>query len=74
MGNLVSRISSPRLLAKMRPWTPADRNAEIDASLAALREVYQTRIEGMEISKACEGIMDILGDVSVTILPFSAVG
>lgn len=72
IGNLLSRISSPRLLAKMQPWTSADRNAELDAQLESLREMFETRMEEVEISQACEGVMDLIATVGLLLLRLSS--
>jgi methionyl-tRNA synthetase len=64
IGNLLSRISSPRLLSKMKPWTPEDENVELDEVLSGLRGTYETRMDEIGITKACEAIMDLMGIVS----------
>lgn len=66
MGNLLSRICSPRLLAKMTPWSEsADRDEELDLLLSGLRHTFEGRMESMAISKACEGVMEAILAVSV---------
>ena len=70
IGNLLSRISSPRILAKMGPFTPEDRDPEFEAALTALRVVVCDHMEAYAVSKACDSILEVIASVSPCTLPF----
>lgn len=65
LGNLLSRISSPRLLNKMDEWQEdRDADEEMDSLLASMRDNYEERMESVGITRACEGVMDVVQAVS----------
>lgn len=64
IGNLLSRISSPRILGKMAPFAPEDRDADVDQSLNALRDTIAGHMESYLVSRACDSILDVVSTVS----------
>lgn len=66
IGNLLSRISSPRILAKMGQFKPEDRDIGFDQSLNDLRDAKCDHMEVYAISKACDSVLDVIATVSPT--------
>jgi methionyl-tRNA synthetase len=67
VGNLLSRISSPRILEKMQAFTPEDRVEEIEETLSGLRDRVGGLMEGYAVTRACDAILEVVATVS---LPF----
>lgn len=63
IGNLLSRISSPKILSKMGTFKAEDREVEFDKQLSGLRDKFEEQMEAYGISRACEGVMDVVGMV-----------
>lgn len=74
IGNLLSRISSPRILGKMTDFTSADQDAELDDTLGKLRNVVCGHMEAYAISRACDSVLDVISTVcpSYDSVPISA--
>lgn len=64
IGNLLSRISSPRILGKMGPFTPEDKDPAFEASLTGLRDVVCDHMDVYAVSKACDSILEVIASVS----------
>lgn len=71
IGNLLSRISSPRILGKMVDFTPQDRDPEADDSLNALRDAVTGHMDLYLVSRACDSILDVISTVSILPLHLS---
>lgn len=64
IGNLLSRIASPRILANMVDFTPEDRDIAVETKLSALRDTVQAHMEVYAVSKACDSVLDVIATVS----------
>jgi methionyl-tRNA synthetase len=64
IGNLLSRISSPRILGKMGPFSLEDRDPMFDAQLTDLRDVVCAHMEEYAVSKSCDSILEVIASVS----------
>lgn len=63
LGNLVSRIASPRLLSKVGPWDDAMAEPKLDV-LKTLRDEYEAKYETYELTRACALLLDTLAEVN----------
>ncbi len=79
IGNLLGRISSPKLLSRFLEL-PTDNSAtnvsqsaedgESDAAsdlklqLSWMRDLFEKRMEDREVTKALEGVMEVVAEVS----------
>lgn len=63
LGNLVSRISSPRLLRKVGEWNESMVEERL-RMLRTLREEYEERYEAYELTHACGLLLDTLAEVN----------
>ncbi|WVR07230.1 methionine-tRNA ligase [Kwoniella sp. DSM 27419] len=65
-GNLLSRISGPKMLAKatrnldFSSPDSADRDAELDGLMSGMRSEFETKMEGYAVAPACAGAMDVI--------------
>ena len=67
IGNLVGRISSPAILGKVDKWdTARDTHEGMQTALQGMKEAFKSRMDEVDVSRACEGIMDIVQQVSPT--------
>lgn len=64
IGNLLSRMSAPRLLAKVGEWKEEYRDPDLDWLMSSLRGEFESRFEAYQITKACEGLLDVVVAVS----------
>lgn len=65
IGNLVGRISSPAILGKVDRWdTARDGHEGMDEALEGMKGAYKARMDKVDVSRACEGIMDVVQQVS----------
>jgi hypothetical protein len=60
----VSRISSPSLLKKVKRFDIGDRDPELDEAMSTIRDEYGSRMEGYQITRACEGVIEVIMAVS----------
>lgn len=63
LGNLLNRISSPTMIPKIGDFRPELTDAEdgpLDTALKGLRDMVEQRMEGYEVHRACEGIMEVV--------------
>jgi methionyl-tRNA synthetase len=68
IGNLVGRISSPAILGKVDRWNPArDRHEGMDEALEGMKGAFKARMDEVDVSRACEGIMDVVQQVGPSI-------
>jgi methionyl-tRNA synthetase len=72
MGNLLSRISSPKLQkrfiaavddAKSTVIEPAEEDAKIAEMLGSIRDRMEVRMKKLEVSRALEEVMDLVFEV-----------
>ena len=64
IGNLLNRIQSPKILNRMGGITNEPALPDLDATLSKLRDEVDKRMEGYQVTRACELIIDLLQDVS----------
>ncbi|WVQ77273.1 methionine-tRNA ligase [Cryptococcus sp. DSM 104548] len=62
IGNLLSRLSSPKILNKATaPFSPSsDNDPELDGLLANMRGEFERRMEVYGVGPACAGVMDVI--------------
>jgi len=65
VGNLLSRISSPKILAKMQPFTESDRDKGMEETLSGLRERVCGHMEEYAVTRACDSVLEVVGTVSI---------
>jgi methionyl-tRNA synthetase len=63
VGNLFSRISSPKVLGKMRAFEEGDRDLEVEEKLNGLRGKVGEFMEGYSVTRACESILEVVATV-----------
>ena len=69
VGNLVGRISSPAILGKVDEWDEKrDRNASMDEALNGVKAAYGVCMDEVDVSRACERVMELVQQVSVPLL------
>ncbi|BEI89096.1 uncharacterized protein CcaverHIS019_0204580 [Cutaneotrichosporon cavernicola] len=61
LGNLVSRLSSPKVLANVSSFKSVPH---LDAALGGLRDQVEAHFEECNISAACEAVLSMLGEVN----------
>jgi methionyl-tRNA synthetase len=64
IGNLVARISSPSLLRKVKRFDNGDQDPELDEALSTMRNEFGSRMEAYQITRACEGVIEVIMAVS----------
>ncbi|KAK8864207.1 methionine-tRNA ligase [Kwoniella newhampshirensis] len=64
VGNLLSRISGPKMLKKATrefdPASPEDRDVELDRLLGGLRDDFESKMEGYMVNHACGVVMEVI--------------
>ena len=65
VGNLLSRISSPKILAKMQPFTEGDRDVGVEEKIEGLRDRVCAHMEEYAVTRACDAILEVVATVSV---------
>lgn len=63
LGNLVSRLSSPKVLANVGSFD-GKNVPHLDSALGGLRDEVEARFEECNISAACEAVLSMLGEVN----------
>lgn len=63
LGNLVSRLSSPKVLANVSSFE-GKAQPYLDGALSSLRDEAEARFEECNISAACEAVLSMLGEVN----------
>lgn len=63
VGNLLGRISSPKVLGKMGVFEEGDRDVEVEEKLNGLRERVAGCMVGFAVTKACESILEVVATV-----------
>jgi methionyl-tRNA synthetase len=63
VGNLLSRISSPKVLGKMKAFEEGDRDLEVEEKLSGLRDRVESHMEGYAVTRACESILEVVATV-----------
>jgi methionyl-tRNA synthetase len=63
IGNLLNRISALQTVGKMSQISDEHPLPELDAKLATFREEVDARMEAFQVTRACEAIMDNIGQV-----------
>lgn len=63
VGNLLSRISSPKVLGKMKAFEKGDRDVEVEERLSGLRERVEGHMESYAVTRACDSILEVVATV-----------
>jgi len=63
VGNLLSRIASPKVLKKMGTFEEVDRDMGVEEKLNSLRDRVCGAMEGFAVTKACESILEVVATV-----------
>jgi methionyl-tRNA synthetase len=71
IGNLYARVSSPKILSKIGQLSAEHRDQEFEAHLSGMVNKFDEQMEANGISKACEGIMEVIAEVSDEPLAYS---
>jgi methionyl-tRNA synthetase len=69
VGNLLSRIASPKVLKKMGTFEEGDRDVGVEEKLNGLRERVCGAMEGFAVTRACESILEVVATVRPSFLP-----
>ena len=69
VGNLLSRISSPKVLGKMGKFEEGDRDSDMEEKLNGLRERVLGHMEGYAVTRACESILEVVATVCLSLPP-----
>lgn len=64
IGNLVTRILSPKICGKIGKMTDEYPLDQVDESFRTVRDQVDDKMEGFQVMKACELIIELLHDVS----------
>jgi methionyl-tRNA synthetase len=64
VGNLLSRISSPKILAKMQAFSENDRDKDVEETLSGLRDRVCAHMEEYAVTRACDAILEVVALVS----------
>lgn len=67
VGNLLSRISSPKILAKMQAFAESDRDRAMEEALTGLREKVCSHMEEYAVTRACDSVLDVVATVSLVL-------
>jgi hypothetical protein len=65
IGNLLQRISSPKLLLAVGDFRQQDRDAELDGLMSGLRDTVDTKMATYEITAVCQTVMELVMAVSL---------
>jgi len=63
VGNLLSRIASPKVLKKMGTFDDGDRDIEVEEKLNDLRDRVCGAMEVFAGTRACESILEVVSTV-----------
>lgn len=69
VGNLLSRIASPKVLKKMGTFEDGDRDMGVEEKLNGLRDRVCGAMEGFAVTKACESILEVVATVRHSLFP-----